>query len=431
MSPRLAPLTLALSLVLALAWRARARTRGSTRHPSAAAELTASWQQGPDAPFPGSLAGEVGGARLRRGHRLDHAAQRPLHRPARRLPAEHDRPGPVADRRRQRPAPLRAREQRRRPARSGSPRSRSAPRATRWAARSGSAPAALRGRAARHRGRRGADSPDPSAPPGLQPRLPQRRCRRPAPAGPGFWNPRRSANGINDDYRRALDKVLDDWQATDPDGVFVAGDLVDGRWGRDSKGTGNFGPVGTLPQQQRALRPGSRHLLPAVAEAVPQHGLDVFPAVGDHEYGDNPWPAAKRVLVPRFRERFADYFTRKPQRQAEVPRPPEGTARVHGVRRPAAARRPGDHPRPLRHHPRAGPDRSRPGPARLAAQGAPQGPARPGAVDHRPGPRADPRAGAHPRLERPAPHRRRQLRRSGSCSRSTASTSTSPARPTT
>ena len=60
---------------------------------------------------------------------------------------------------------------------------------------------------------------------------------------PGFWTPGRSANGINGDHRRAIDMILADWQKTDPDGVFVAGDLVDGRWGRDSKGTGNFGPV--------------------------------------------------------------------------------------------------------------------------------------------------------------------------------------------
>ena len=54
--PRLAPLTLALSLVLASL--ACAGSESGSAAPDAP-QLTASWQQGPDAPFPGSLAGQV------------------------------------------------------------------------------------------------------------------------------------------------------------------------------------------------------------------------------------------------------------------------------------------------------------------------------------------------------------------------------------
>ncbi len=128
------------------------------------------------------------------------------------------------------------------------------------------------------------------------------------------------------------------------------------------------------------------------------------------EHGDNsPGPTSRRDLVPRFRQRFAHYFTRTRSGKPRYPDHPKGPHASTAYAGRPRARRPADHPRPLRHHPRAGPDGSRPGPADLAAQRAPQGQARQGAVDHRPGPRADPRAGAPPRLERAAPRRRRRL----------------------
>jgi hypothetical protein len=151
--------------------------------------------------------------------------------------------------------------------------------------------------------------------------------------GPGFWNPRRSLNGINNDYRRALDAVLGDWKSLAPDGVLVAGDLVDGRWGRDSKRTGTFGKVRTLRQQRRALDRAAATYYPQWLQRFRDHGLRVFPAIGDHEYGDNPWPAAKRALVPRFRERFADHFTRTRDgrpRYADHPKGPHAATAYAG-----------------------------------------------------------------------------------------------------
>ena len=218
---------------------------------------------------------------------------------------------------------------------------------------------------------------------------------------PGFWNPQRSPNSINDDYRRALDAVLDDWESTDPDGVLVAGDLVDGRWGRDARGHRQL-RAGRHPARAAARAgPGRRHLLPAVPQAVRAARAQVFPAVGDHEYGDNPWPAAKRVLVPaRSASEFADYFTRtrsgKPM-FTDHPSGPHAFTAYAGRPLPDVQLITLD---PFDITPRPGPDRSRPQPSGLAARRAPQGAARPGALDHRPGPPADPRAGAHPRLER-------------------------------
>ncbi len=128
--------------------------------------------------------------------------------------------------------------------------------------------------------------------------------------GPGFWSPERSENGTNASYGRALDRVLDDWAAQEPDAVLVAGDLVDGRWGQDEHHTGNFGPVATLAQREAALRRAARTYYPQWLERFTERGLDVYPAIGDHEYGDNDWPRAKRALAPTFADAFADHFTR-------------------------------------------------------------------------------------------------------------------------
>jgi hypothetical protein len=130
--------------------------------------------------------------------------------------------------------------------------------------------------------------------------------------GPGFWNPRRSANSTSPAYERAVDHVLDDWQQQQPDAVLVAGDLVDGRWGRDEHHTGNFGPVGNTAQRARAARLAAATYYPQYLRRFREHHLDLYPAAGDHEYGDNPWGTSKRRLAPVFQEEFARYLTHLP-----------------------------------------------------------------------------------------------------------------------
>ena len=130
--------------------------------------------------------------------------------------------------------------------------------------------------------------------------------------GPGSWNPRRSANSTSPAYERAVGRVLDDWERLQPDGVLVAGDLVDGRWGRDSRHTGNFGPVGTPAQRAAAARQAAATYYPQYVQRFRSRGLALYPAIGDHEYGDNPWTASKRRLAPVFQQQFARYFTRTP-----------------------------------------------------------------------------------------------------------------------
>lgn len=129
--------------------------------------------------------------------------------------------------------------------------------------------------------------------------------------GPNYWSPKRSENGSNNSYERVLDKILDDWSAKEPDAVLVAGDLVDGHWGRDDLRTGNFGPVSNHTEMREALRRAAATYYPAWQRRFAAHGLDVYPATGDHEYGDNDWSSEKRYLAPYFAAEFARYFTTK------------------------------------------------------------------------------------------------------------------------
>jgi len=127
--------------------------------------------------------------------------------------------------------------------------------------------------------------------------------------GPGYWSPKRSENGSNKSYERVLDRILADWKAHDPAAVLVAGDLVDGHWGRDEGRTGNFGPVSNHTEMRAALRRAAATYYPAWLRRFSRHGLDVYPSTGDHEYGDNEWSSEKRFLAPYFADQFARYFT--------------------------------------------------------------------------------------------------------------------------
>jgi len=142
--------------------------------------------------------------------------------------------------------------------------------------------------------------------------------------GPGFWNSGRSANSTSPAYERAIDHVMDDWQRQQPDAVLVAGDLVDGRWGRDSQHTGNFGPVHNEAQRATAARLAAATYYPQYVQRFRAHDLDLYPAAGDHEYGDDPWTASKRRLAPVFKEQFARYFTRTPSGRPRFHDHPKG-----------------------------------------------------------------------------------------------------------
>ena len=150
--------------------------------------------------------------------------------------------------------------------------------------------------------------------------------------GPGSWADQpaatRTANSTNDAYERTLDALLDDWQRLDPAGVLVAGDLVDGRWGYDDTDSRNFGRVDTAGQQRRALRRAARTYYPQYLQRFADHDLTVFPAMGDHEYGDNPWPRRKRRLADDFKTEFARAFTTDRSGAPAFDDHPRGPARL-------------------------------------------------------------------------------------------------------
>lgn len=134
------------------------------------------------------------------------------------------------------------------------------------------------------------------------------------------------ANGINDVYRRSLDTVLDDWASKSPDDVLVAGDLVDGHWGRDTGDRKMFGPVGNLPQRRTAVTRAAAVYYPQWAERFRAHGLDVVhPAMGDHEYGDNYWPKWKLDLFSTYQHAWATQFTKRQDGSARYRQRPRGS----------------------------------------------------------------------------------------------------------
>jgi hypothetical protein len=121
------------------------------------------------------------------------------------------------------------------------------------------------------------------------------------------------ANSTNAEYDAALDHVITEMASHGTRDVLVAGDLVEGRWGRDDARTGVFGPVRTQAQRLRAYRRAAGVYYPAYRQRFADHGLRTYPAVGDHEVGDDPWRSRgnawvdfKRRHVPAFKRIFAD-----------------------------------------------------------------------------------------------------------------------------
>lgn len=142
--------------------------------------------------------------------------------------------------------------------------------------------------------------------------------------GPNFWKPGRTENSINNDYERALDTVLNDWKSLSPEAVLVAGDMVDGWWGTDRGKTGNFGPVETPAQERRALERAADTYYPQWLKRFTKRRLTVLPAMGDHEYGDDPWLRPKRERARDFERKYADHLGRLPERYAKRVSRPNG-----------------------------------------------------------------------------------------------------------
>jgi hypothetical protein len=142
------------------------------------------------------------------------------------------------------------------------------------------------------------------------------------------------ANSTNPEYDTALDHVVSEMASHGTDDVLVAGDLVEGRWGRDDARTGVFGPVRTQTQRLRAWRRAAAVYYPAWRERFEDHGLTTYTALGDHEIGDDPWHARrdewidfKRRHVPQFKKIYADQMLTDADGRPRFDERPRGQAR--------------------------------------------------------------------------------------------------------
>lgn len=122
------------------------------------------------------------------------------------------------------------------------------------------------------------------------------------------------ANSTNAEYDAALAHVMGEMASHDTDDVLVAGDLVEGRWGRDDSRTGVFGPVRTEAQRLRAWRRAAAVYYPAYRERFEALGLTTYTALGDHEIGDDPWRRGKDAWID-FKRRHLPVFKKTYARQ--------------------------------------------------------------------------------------------------------------------
>lgn len=126
------------------------------------------------------------------------------------------------------------------------------------------------------------------------------------------WHPG-DPNSIDWWWRRALSVVLDQIEAEHPAFVLVAGDLVDGRWLKDSTRSQIFGATATRADRLRVVATAGRLYYSQYRERFAIRGLRLLPALGDHDIGNDPWPpgSLKMAAVSAHKRAFADAFTRR------------------------------------------------------------------------------------------------------------------------
>lgn len=134
-------------------------------------------------------------------------------------------------------------------------------------------------------------------------------------------------NSTNSDHETAIGAVFDQFVAAHPDFVLVAGDEVNGHWWDDYSHVQALGPVDTLPEKVAAVQLGARTYYGIWKQRFADRGLRVYPALGDHDIGDNDWGAgtAKASLVQTFRDAWANQFTRDAAGQPLYADRPVGT----------------------------------------------------------------------------------------------------------
>lgn len=97
-------------------------------------------------------------------------------------------------------------------------------------------------------------------------------------------------------YDEAVNYFLGQVKAEAPRFVLVCGDLVNGHWWDSPECVEHMGAVYYSGWKRR----------------MAQHNLKYYTAVGDHELGDDPWPATKRKLIPHFERTYTQHLQMPP-----------------------------------------------------------------------------------------------------------------------
>ncbi len=138
-------------------------------------------------------------------------------------------------------------------------------------------------------------------------------------------------NSWNSAYAKTVDTILDSFEAEQPDDVLVAGDLVEGHWGRDDDNTGIFGPTRKPKQRTAAIKRAADFYFSRWRQRFDARDLPVYVAVGDHDIGDNPWRGGEDPRWNRFKRAHVGAFKhalyRKVIAPSHVPNRPHGSAR--------------------------------------------------------------------------------------------------------
>jgi len=107
---------------------------------------------------------------------------------------------------------------------------------------------------------------------------------------PDFMNA--DVSNPDEQWDDVLDYTLDQVERERPDFVLVPGDLVLGEWSNDPQTISDQGAVFYSAWKKR----------------FEDRDLTFYPLIGDHEIGDNPWPAEKAAAVPAYKQTFRDNF---------------------------------------------------------------------------------------------------------------------------
>ena len=143
------------------------------------------------------------------------------------------------------------------------------------------------------------------------------------------WDPG-DPNSWNASYAQAIDRAMSEMAAHHPDAVLVAGDLVGGHWARDDANTGIFGPIGTHAERLAAVRAAGNFYYGRWRSFWAAHGIGIsrlYPAIGDHEIGDQWWYAPPKYnRIPTARDTFVDNLLTKANGTRRFPRHPHANS---------------------------------------------------------------------------------------------------------